>query len=279
MGQTHFNINELLNMDSVFLRDITIAFIKNWQQKIWWLNRFTNETKLVTVPFYYSMTGDERFLLDTFVDDIVDKRVELNTDIIPRGHVTLTNVTPNFSEMANPHVWLKSHVEGAEETFRIMSKVIAMPVTINYDCEIVVDSEIDTFKCVEKVLNTLHIYKFFDIEHKGIYVEAVLKLPEGTEIKMPREHNMSSDTSKSVKYSVEVKTHYPIVDLNWDGNLDTLKKFLGVIPGDPLEDSTFHRNVEANSFGTAFFLANKRVQWNNYITGLNLNSEETGGPI
>ena len=273
MGQTHFKINDLFNYNEVFLRDITVAFIKNWQQKIWWLNRFKDENVLVTVPFYYSMTGDERFLLDSFVDDIVDKRAELNTDIIPRGHVTLTNVTPNFSEMANPHVWLKSHVDGQEETYRIMSKVVAMPMTLNYDCEIIVDSEIDAFKCAEKVLNTLQIYKFFDIEHKGIYVEAVLKLPENAEIKMPRDHNMSSDTSKSIKYSVEVKTYYPIVDLNWDGNLDSLKKLLGITPTDPLQDSTFHKNIDPNSFGTSFFLANKKVQWTNYINGLNLNED------
>jgi hypothetical protein len=43
------------------------------------------------------MTGDERFLLDFLADDIVSgdasgngRYVELNTDMIPRGHLTMT---------------------------------------------------------------------------------------------------------------------------------------------------------------------------------------------
>jgi hypothetical protein len=52
------------------------------------------------------MTGDERFLLDSFVDDIVSgdasgngRYVELNTDMIPRGHLTMTgfNISDEFA--------------------------------------------------------------------------------------------------------------------------------------------------------------------------------------
>jgi len=283
MGQTHFSINELMNYDEVFFRDLSIAFIKNWRQKIWWFNRFTDKTILVIVPFYYSMTGDERFLLDAFVDDVVDKRVELNTDIIPRGHVTLTNITPNFSEIANPHTWIKSTVETEVETYRIISKVQAIPVTVSYDLEILVDSETDAMKCVAKILNTMQIYKFFDLEHKGIYTEAVMKMPENAEISVPREANMNSDTKISIKYSIEVKTHYPVVDLNWDGNLDSLLKLLGIDttnlndPNNPNNPANggggaleIQGNVDASGFGTAFHLANKKVNWSQTFNKLNV---------
>ena len=273
MGQTQFGIDELMNYDSVYFRDLTIAFKKTWSQKIWWFNRFTDKTVLVTVPFYYSMTGDERFLYDAFVDDTVGKRVELNTDQIPRGHLVLTSIVPNFSELANPHTWLKSSVDTDAETFRIISKVMAIPITATYDLEILLDSETDIMKCVAKIMNTIQIFKFFDLEHKGIYVEAVMKMPEGTEITIPRENNMSSESKISLKYSIEVKTHYPVIDLNWDGNLNSLLTILGIDPNDPNLNSgviEIGNNIEANSFGTAYFPANKRVNWKWNINKLNV---------
>lgn len=277
MGQTHFNIDDLFNYHDVFFRDMTIAFIKNFRQKIWWFNRFSDKTVLVTVPFYYSMTGDERFLLDAFTDDVVDKRVELNTDIIPRGHTTINSITPNFSELANPHTWIKSQIETEDETYRIVSKVMAIPITVSFDVEILVDSEIDAFKCLSKVLNTLQIYKFFEFQYKGIFIEAVLKMPEGQDLTVPREQNLSSDSKKSVKYTVEVKTHYPVIDLNWDGNLDSLLAMLGLTdPGAGNTNAiTVSGNTEPNGFGSSVQLANKRVFWNQYFNRLNIEDEST----
>lgn len=277
MGQTHFNIDDLFNYHDVFFRDMTVAFIKNFRQKIWWFNRFSDKTVLVTVPFYYSMTGDERFLLDAFTDDVVDKRVELNTDIIPRGHTTINSITPNFSELANPHTWIKSQIETDDETYRIVSKVMAIPITVSFDVEILVDSEIDAFKCLAKVLNTMQIYKFFEFQYKGIFIEAVLKMPEGQDLTIPREQNLSSDSKKSVKYTVEVKTHYPVIDLNWDGNLDSLLAMLGLTdPGASNTNAiTVSGNTEPNGFGSSVQLANKRVYWNQYFNRLNIESEDT----
>ena len=271
MGQVHFTINDLMNYDSVYFRDITLTFIKNFKQKIWWFNRFSDKTVLVTVPFYYSMTGDERFLMDAFVDDVVDKRVELNTDVIPRGHVTLTNVTPNFSELANPHTWMKSTIETESETYRIISKVVAMPITLTYDVEILVESEIDAFKCLAKVINTMQIYKFFDFEYKGVFIEAMLKMPEGQDITMPREQNLSNDSKRSIKYTIEVKSHYPIFDLNWDGNLDSLLVMLGINdPGGSSGPIVVNGNVEPGGFGSSVYLANKRVYWNLHMNNLTI---------
>lgn len=276
MGQTHFNIDDLFNYHDVFFRDMTIAFIKNFRQKIWWFNRFSDKTVLVTVPFYYSMTGDERYLLDAFTDDVVDKRVELNTDMIPRGHATINSITPNFSELANPHTWIKSQIETDDETYRIVSKVMAIPITVSFDVEILVDSEIDAFKCLAKVLNTMQIYKFFEFQYKGIFIEAVLKMPEGQDLTIPREQNLSSDSKKSVKYTAEVKTHYPVIDLNWDGNLDSLLAMLGITDPGPGNTGaiTVSGNTEPNGFGSSVQLANKRVYWNQYFNRLNFEDEE-----
>ena len=86
-------IGERFNFEDVFFRDLTVCVLDTLEGEIKWVNRFTSGDRVVNVPFYYSMTGDERFLLDSFTDDVVSnsRYVDLNTDIVPRGHLTLTS--------------------------------------------------------------------------------------------------------------------------------------------------------------------------------------------
>jgi len=240
-----------LNFDNVYFRDLAKSVMGAYQDKIWWVNDFTDEARLVTVPFYYSMTGDESFLIDAFVDDSPSERVELNTDIIPRGHITITSVTAEFSKIRNPHVWMRSDLEADQEMYSIYSKVKAIPMTTSFDVEIRLDSEVDVWKCYSKILDVFSLYKYMDFQHRGIYIEAVFALPEGKEITMPREHDLSSDSTLSIKFTCEVKSFYPAIDLGYNGSL---KEFQKLVNGEEFIK-------KPGVFGTQFHLANKRVNW------------------
>lgn len=241
-----------LNYDSVYFRDLTKSVIHAFQDKIWWINDFLDEARLVTVPFYYSMTGDENFLIDAFVDDVPSQRVELNTDIIPRAHITMNSSNAEFGQIRNPHVWLKSSIESNEEMFQIYSKVKAIPLTTNFDVEIRLTSEIDIWKCHAKILDVFSLYKYMDFEHRGIYIEAQFALPDGTDVEIPRELDLGTDNNKSIKFSVDVKSYYPAIDLGYNGSLNEFKK---LIQGEEFI-------TKPGVFGTKFHLANKKVNWN-----------------
>ena len=255
-----------LNFDDVYFRDLAKAVLGAYQDKIWWINDFTDEARLVTVPFYYSMTGDESFLLDAFVDDVPSERVELNTDIIPRGHVTITSVNAEFNKIRNPHVWMRSDLEHDDEMYSIYSKVKAIPMSTTFDVEIQLDSEIDIWKCYTKILDVFALYKYMDFQHRGIYIEAVFALPEGKEINMPREQDLGTDSTITIKFPVEVKSYYPAIDLGYNGSLKEFQKILG---GEQLI-------TEPGVFGTHFFLANKRVNWLQYFHQLDNRDIEQG---
>lgn len=244
-------LHNKLNFDDIYFRDLSKAVLGAFQDKIWWINNFKDDARLVAVPFYYSMTGDESFLLDAFVDDTPAERVELSTDIIPRGHITISGVNANFGSIRNPHVWMRSDLEHDEEMFSIYSKVKAVPMSTTFDVEIKLDSEIDTWKCYTKILDVFSLYKYMDFQHRGIYIEAVFALPEGQDITMPREHDLASDSDISIKFSLEVKSFYPAIDLGYNGSLSEFKKILN---GEEFI-------TKPGVYGTQFYLANKRVNW------------------
>ena len=204
-------IGSKFNFEDIFLRDLTVGVLYTLEDKIKWRNRFSSGDVFVKVPIYYSLSGDERFLLDSFSDDIVSENryVELNTDTIPRGHLTLTGFNIKSDEFANPNVWLKMVVENEWEIRKVLTQVRAIPITVNYDLEILVSSEIDTFKCSQALMDTMWIYKFIYFEHNFMNIDAVITLPDSNTIQILREKNLTSDNKIFVKLSFSVETYYP----------------------------------------------------------------------
>lgn len=204
-------IGERFNFEDVFFRDLTVCVLDTLEGQVKWLNRFSTGDVYVEVPFYYSLSGDERFLLDSFADDIVstNRFIELNTDIIPRGHLTMTGFNIKSDEFANPNVWLRMVIENEAEIRKILAKVRAIPISINYDLSITLSSEVDVFKCSQSIMDTLWLYKYMYFEHNFMNIDAIMIMPDTEQIEITREKNMTSDNSIKLTASFEVHTYYP----------------------------------------------------------------------
>ena len=204
-------IGERYNYDDVFFRDLTVCVLDTLEGEIKWVNKFQSGDREVNVPFYYSLTGDERFLMDSFNDDIVSNNrfVDVNADIVPRGHITLTSFDIRSDEFANPNVWLKMVVENNEEVRKILTKVRAVPISAKYDLSILLSSEIDVFKCSQAIMDTLWLYRFMYFEHNFMNIDAVMLIPDSNSVEIQREKSLSSDNTIKLTVSFEVQTYYP----------------------------------------------------------------------
>lgn len=251
-------IDNTYNYDGAYFRMVGISLAKTFSKGIRWINRFEDKKIRVLVPFYLSLAGDERFVLDAFTDDVVAKRVELNTDQIPRGVISLKSINTSGDEFANPNQFLSKEVKINNKLRKIFSKTKAIPVEINYDISIVVDTELDVYRVYEKILKVLFNYMFFSIDYFGMKIDFVLNLPDDKEIVLARNDGMdNADTKKFVNFSVTVKGYYPDffidtddyevcsndAEINWEN--------LGMLPPSETADIP---NI-------------KRVYWKNYIFG------------
>lgn len=206
------NIFDKNNYEDVFLRDLTVCVLATLEDKITWVNRFTSGDVNVSIPFYYSLTGAEDFLLDSFSDDIVsDKRfVELNTDVFPRAHITLSSWSIKSDEFANPNVWLKVIVENEQELRKELTKVRAIPILANYDVSIRVESERDAFMTSQKIMNTLWFYKYCYFEYNFMNIDCILQMPDEQQITINRETNLSGE-GRNIKldFTIQAHTYFP----------------------------------------------------------------------
>lgn len=229
------HIDDQYNYDDNFVRMTTIALCKVLATKIRWINRWSDGKKIrVLIPFYTSYGGQERFMLDAFVDDTVSTRVELNTDQKQRGVITFKGGSQRDDEFANPNQYLSKETKINSSFKSVISKTRAVPITLNYEVMIKLDNEWEVDTCYNKILDALFNYRTFYVSFFGMKIEAFFKLPSDSGIDIPREINLSSDNTITIKFSLEVNTYYPIFNVSTDDyevcdNDDTIDwSFLGI---------------------------------------------------
>ena len=204
-------IDDKFNYDDVFFRDLSVCLLATLEGKISWVNRFSSGPVEVVAPIYYSMTGNEDFLMDSFQSDIASdaQPLEINTDEYPRGHVTLKSWRIKSDEFANPNQWLRMVVEDEDEIRKVLTKIRALPIQASFEMTLLINSEIDTFKASQAIMNTLWLYKYMYFEYNFMYIDAVILVPEDQEVTINREKNLGSDDAIKLTINFDVHTYYP----------------------------------------------------------------------
>lgn len=281
-------LDHIYDYDNQFIRMITVALSKTLSSYIRWINNFdTKETGTglyrVIIPFYTSLTGDERFIFDAFVDDIVDKRVTLNSDQFQKGIVTFTGMNPKSDQFANPNQYLAQKGNINEKYRSIISKVKAVPLSLTYDIEIHLATSNEVAKCSQKILNFLFNYMFFNIDYYGMKIDANFILPDDKSIEIPREIKLDTDRKKIIKFSLSVDTYYPIFAIELDdlivcdnddlidwGKLGVPKPTLNYQKS--IENYNKNYNMLSNDDGASEI---KQVYWDVYFHELSKYYDET----
>lgn len=210
-------IDHVYNYDNLFIRTVSVALGRTLSKSIRWINHFEDHKHRVIVPFYFGYI-QENFLIDTFVDDILGRRVEVDTTKRPRGVIRLKNWAPVSSEFANPNQYLAQKAHVNNEIRSIVSKVRAIPVTISYDIDIFLATQGDAEKCMQKIMNQFFNWKFFRFEYFGLTIDANFILPDNATIDIsPDKVDFSQDDRYTkVSYTLEVKSYYPSFKVDVD---------------------------------------------------------------
>lgn len=198
------------NFNDVFLRDLTLGVMNEFFRKVRWINVWDDAKKLVTVPIYYGMTGDEKFLLDAYVDDIVGKRPDLNIDPIPRAHFVLDNSTIVRDQYTNPNCDMVYYKEIDGTLTKLEGMLRRIPIKATYTMEFRVNKEIDLMKCYQSLWDFFFAYKYFHIMSNSIRIDAIINIPDDKTAEILREIEgiKGPSTIKKIKFTFDVfSTH------------------------------------------------------------------------
>jgi hypothetical protein len=205
-------IGKKYNFEDVFFRDLTVCTLAMLEERLGWVNKFHDENVQVDIPVYYSLSGNNNdYLLDSFVDDVVgdERRLDMNTDQIPRAHCTLKSWRLKGDEFANPNVWLRQVVEDEEEIRKVLTKVRAIPIEATFESSIILASELDTFRASEAIMNALMFFDHMYFEYNFMYIDAVATFPEENNVEINRQTGMDNVDRIEMDFTFTVQTYYP----------------------------------------------------------------------
>ena len=90
------------------------------------------------------------------------------------------------------------------------SEVFMIPLKLPFSCEIYVDSNLDIFKAIQRVIEIFYKHQVFQVDIDGTRIPAMASLPEDYEKERPLEYTFSDKKTWKVSFAIEVNTFMPI---------------------------------------------------------------------
>lgn len=207
--------NHSYNTDDSIIRANIVGLVNELNNRIVFENVWgDNEKTEVRVPWFYAMSGDEKFLQDYFSNwsDCAPDFIEGNTDPIPRGTVSMTGYSVMSSNLTSRYVrgYYTKVVEG--ELKRFNSYINSIPVQMNFTAEILADTSIDTFKITQAITTYLYRTQVFSVNFKGFRVPTQIGFPDAYALNKQFEFTYGVNDRLKVTFDIELQSYLPVID-------------------------------------------------------------------
>ena len=206
------------NKDDVLFRNVIIGTLSALHDKLCWFNTVSDsEKELVNIPFFFSTTGDERFLQDHFLNDITydaDNTIaETVYNQIPRAIVELGGIEVDPGGLSSQSVrgnYEKIVEDGTSQSYN--AEFIPIPLRVSLEVTILVDSTLDQFKAVESIIRNVYSNNVFQIDVGGIRIPCSFDIPNSTSQERTIEFREGTTDKKETKvvFSIDVEVNYPV---------------------------------------------------------------------
>lgn len=206
--------NAEFNKDLSFLRHIVTALLNELNDKIYYYNVIDEDTKQkINVPFYYSVTGQERFLLDNFLfDNLAEGKAIGDYEKVPRGVIQLDSSAIDSAALINKFVRTQiiRPYKGQLKTFALMTQTI--PVTLSFSTTIIVNNNIELFKVTEALISRFYKNNIFYVDYGGFQAQSNFALPEDLAKEQLFEYGFTERKEYKVTFTLEVKSFFYVFE-------------------------------------------------------------------
>lgn len=206
------------NKDDVYFRNVMVGLLATLYDSIKWYNqtgRGVSDKREIKVPFYFSTTGTERYLQDNFLNNIdFDPQLleaESFYNKIPRGICDFSGISIETSAIVNKFVRmnrLKQEEDGTLNTYNYETYMV--PMIMNVDCTIYLDSILDQLKCSEAIIKTFYKNKVYQVDIGYTRIPCLIMFPDDLANERTVEFTFNDKKEFKVTFSLQIKSHLPI---------------------------------------------------------------------
>ena len=229
------------NNEDILVRGVIAGMLNVLNNNIKYNQIWSNEDKEeISIPWFYNMSGDERFMQDfyTFYADCdFPKPVDGNADRIPRGEITYTGSLIDSNRITNRFVqgrYLKE-IDGQLQSY--ISHLYSIPLTINFDCELWVDTHITALKVEQAIRQTFYKTVTFYTYYKGLRLGCTSGFPESDILEKNINYSFETDQKIKLTFNIEIEAYEPVFDPTTEMRAGGYIKGIGYRMYDPHEKS------------------------------------------
>ncbi len=268
--------NVKYNSDDSVIRHVIIGLLSDLNNKIYFYRQLDANTRaVIDVPFYYSISGDDQFLRDHFLfqtavgPDCVPNKAfaDVNYESVPRGVANLKSVQIDSAKLVNRRnrgSYSRLDENGSMQGYTAEFEMV--PVTMAFDLEIIVSSQLDAFKITEQLIKKLYKSNYFYVEvghlNEGTYkIASYYAMPDDYSPERPIGYTYEDKGKYKIELSIEVNSFIPSFDL---GDGYDLSDVLGLDTGnDP--DLVTGRRIRSSG-NTEMHVGNRMFEIRSTIT-------------
>jgi len=211
--------NLKFNKDDSVIRHIIVGLLADLNNKVfYYIQRDENTREMVKISFNYSLAGHEALLYDAFVKDYLfddPNKAMGNYLTLPYGMVNLKSMAVDSASLLNKYVRGTYVKEMPDQTVRsFISQFQMIPVTMNFDCIIKVDSNLDQLKVAEALLKQLYKSNQFNVDagtlQEGTFrLASYYKFPEDQTLESLLQFGFNDERQYTVTFSIEMLSFIP----------------------------------------------------------------------
>ena len=172
--------NQEFNKDNTILRYIIVALLAELKDKVYYYNQIDEDTlKKIPIPFFYSITGDGRFLMDNFLWGAEEAGKAIGDyESVPRGIIQLTGISIDSGNQTNKFARgeFVQEWEGILKTFSMETNFL--PINMSFDCTVVCSSNLEMLKVTESLMSKIYKNTLFQIDLGMMRVAGTFAVPE-----------------------------------------------------------------------------------------------------
>ena len=206
--------NQEFNKDNTILRYIIVALLAELKDKVYYYNQIDEDSlKKIPVPFFYSITGDGRFLMDNFLYDAEAKGKAIGDyETVPRGIIQLTGISIDSGNQTNKFARgeFVQEWEGILKTFSLETNFL--PLNMSFDCTVVCSSNLEMLKVTESLMSKIYKNTLFQVDLGMMRVAATFAVPEDYSQNRLFEFQLNDKKEWSVTFPIEVSSFMPVFE-------------------------------------------------------------------
>jgi hypothetical protein len=206
--------NQEFNKDNTILRYMIVALLAELKDKVYYYNQIDEDTlKKIPVPFFYSITGDGRFLMDNFLYDAESNGKAIGDyETVPRGIVQLTGISIDSGSQTNKFARgeFVQEWEGILKTFSLETNFL--PLNLTFDCTVICSSNLEMLKVTETLMSKLYKNNLFQVDLGMMRVQGNFSVPEDYTQNRLFEFQLNEKKEWSVTFPIEVASFMPVFE-------------------------------------------------------------------